>query len=50
MSGRLMAVQKFNAGQQQVRFMLPAGKLSKGIYILEALINGKKYTGRVLKE
>ena len=50
MSGRLMAAQKFNAGQQQVRFMLPAGKLSKGIYILEALINGKKYTGRVLKE
>ena len=50
MPGRLMAAQKFNAGQQQVRFMLPAGKLSKGIYILEALINGKKYTGRVLKE
>lgn len=50
MSGRLMAAQKFNAGQQQVRFMLPAGKLSKGIYILEALINGKKYTSRVLKD
>jgi len=50
MSGRLMAYQKIGVGQQQVQFILPAGGLGKGIYQLQAEINGKKYIRRVLKE
>lgn len=50
MSGRLMAVQKFNAGQQQLEFKIPAGKLNNGVYLLQAIINGKRFTSRVSKE
>jgi len=50
MSGRLMATQKFTAGQQQIEFMIPQGRLSKGIYQLEAIINDKKYIKQVIKE
>ena len=50
MSGRLMATQKFVTGEQQIQFMLSAGKLSKGVYQLQAIINDKKYIKQVFKE
>ena len=50
MAGRLMATQRFNQGEQQIQFMIPAGKLSKGAYMLQAVINGNKFTRQVQKE
>ncbi len=50
MAGRLMAARNFNQGEQQVQFIIPAGKLSKGNYILQAVINGNKYTKQVQRE
>lgn len=50
MAGRLMATQKIAMGEQQIQFMLPAGKLSRGVYQLQAVINGKKFIKQVLKE
>lgn len=50
LAGRLMARQNFGQGEQLITFKLPSGKLSKGIYMLEAVINGNRFTARVLKE
>lgn len=50
MSSRLMARQSFGAGQQLINFNLPSGRLSSGIYLLEAVIGKEKYVSRVLKE
>lgn len=50
MSGRLIAYQKIGVGQQQVQINLGAGRLSPGMYHLQAVINGKKYIRQVLKE
>ncbi len=50
MSGRLMATQKIAVGEQQVQFLLPPGKLSRGIYLLQALINGNEFIKQVIKE
>ena len=50
MSGRLMATQRFNQGEQQIQFMVSAGKISRGVYMLQAVINGNKFTRQVLKE
>ena len=50
MAGRLMASQKIAIGQQQVQFVIPAGKLNKGVYQLQAEINGNKYVKQVLKD
>ena len=50
MAGRLMATQKIAIGEQQVQFILPAGKLSKGVYQLQAEINGNKFIKQVIKE
>lgn len=48
--GRVMASQKIAIGQQQVEFVIPAGKLNKGVYQLQAEINGNKYVKQVLKD
>jgi hypothetical protein len=50
MAGRLMAKQSFGQGEQQMQFILPAGKLAGGVYILQAFIGNEKYVTRVLKE
>jgi len=51
MSGRLYAKQSFKKGEQQIRFKLPAGQLSKGTYLLKAIImNGSRFTAKVIKE
>ncbi len=50
LSGRLMATQKIAVGEQQIQFKLPAGKLSRGVYQLQAEINGKKFIKQVIKE
>ncbi|HWR32461.1 MAG TPA: T9SS type A sorting domain-containing protein, partial [Chitinophagaceae bacterium] len=50
MAGRLMLKQAFGPGEQQVSFQIPPGKLSKGVYLLEAIVNGSRFTARVLKE
>lgn len=50
MAGRLMARQSFGPGEQLITFNLPPGKLSNGVYLLEAIINGRRFTARVLKE
>jgi hypothetical protein len=50
MAGRLMATQKIAIGQQQIQFILPAGKLSRGVYQLKAEINGRKFIKQVIKE
>ncbi len=49
-SGRLVAIQKIASGSQQIEFILPAGIQSRGGYQLQAIINGKKFNNRVLKE
>ena len=50
MAGRLIAVQKISIGEQQVQFILPAGKLGIGVYQLQAEINGRKYIKQVIKQ
>lgn len=50
MSGRLMASQKIALGEQQIQFFTPAGKLSNGVYQLQAEINGNKFTRQVIKD
>jgi hypothetical protein len=50
MSGRLYAKQNFQKGDQQIRFKLPAKKLSKGVYILNAIMNEKRFTAKVVRE
>ena len=50
MSGRVIAIQKFAAGEIQIRFIIPAAKLSSGAYQLLAIINNNKYLKQVLKE
>ncbi len=50
MAGRLRAKQKFNPGEQQMQFILPAGKLSRGVYQLQAEINGRKFIRQVIKD
>lgn len=50
MSGRLMARQAFGQGEQQIQFIMPAGKLAGGVYLLQAVIGNEKFITRVLKE
>lgn len=50
MAGRLMATQKLATGEQQVQFILPAGKLSRGNYQLQAEINNSTFIKQVIKE
>lgn len=50
MAGRLIATQKIAIGEQQVQLILPAGKISRGLYQLHAEINGRKFVKQVLKE
>jgi hypothetical protein len=50
MTGRLMASRSFNQGEQQLQFIIPSGKLSKGVYILQAVINGNRFTKKVQRE
>ncbi len=50
LNGRLVAKQSFKQGAQQIQFNLPAAKLSRGIYVLEAVINRNRFTASVLKE
>ena len=45
-----MARQGFGPGEQQIQFIMPAGKLAGGAYLLEAVIGNDKYVTRVLKE
>lgn len=48
MSGRLLARRTIGPGEQLVSFNIPA--VATGTYILQAVINGKAYTAKVLKE
>lgn len=50
MAGRLIARQMISQGEQQITFNLPSGKVSAGIYLLEAFIGNQKFVTRVLKE
>ena len=50
MSGRLIARQSFKQGEQQMRFNLLNGKTSRGVYLLSAMLNGRRFTTRVMKE
>ena len=50
MAGRLMATQKIAMGEQQIQFILPAAKLSRGVYQLQAVINGNKFIKQVIKD
>ena len=50
MAGRLMARQAFGPGEQQIQFIMPAGKLAGGVYLLQAVIGNEKFVTRVLKE
>jgi hypothetical protein len=50
MAGRLMATQKFAIGEQQLQFTLATAKLSRGLYQLQAEINGRKYSKQVIKQ
>lgn len=49
MTGRLITTQHFSKGQQQFQLNLPAG-MSRGVYNLQALIDGNKFIKQVLKE
>jgi hypothetical protein len=48
MSGRLMARRTIGPGEQLITFNIPAA--AAGTYNLQAVINGKTYTAKVLKE
>jgi len=48
MSGRLVARRTIGPGEQLVSFNIPAA--AAGPYILKAVMNGKTYTAKVLKE
>ena len=50
MGGRLIARQSFGQNEQQIVFNLSSGSLSKGVYLLEAIIGRDRFTARVLKE
>lgn len=50
MSGRLMARKAFGLGEQQIQFNIPSGRLSGGVYLLQAVIGNEKYLARVIKE
>ncbi len=47
-SGRLVARRTIGPGEQLVSFTIPAA--AAGTYVLQAVINGKTYTAKVLKE
>lgn len=49
-SGRLIATERFVKGQQQVPFDLPPGRVSRGIYSLQTIINGQRFVKQVMKE
>lgn len=49
MNGRLVARRAIGPGEQQIAFAIP-GTVAAGSYILQAVINGKNYTAKVLKE
>lgn len=49
MTGRLITTQRISKGQQQFQLNLPAG-ISRGVYNLQVLIDGKKFIKQVLKE
>ncbi|MEI2739645.1 MAG: T9SS type A sorting domain-containing protein [Chitinophagaceae bacterium] len=50
MAGRVVARQSFVQGEQLVQFNIPAERTARGIYILQAFINGQIYTMRVQRE
>jgi hypothetical protein len=50
MAGRLIAPQRIAVGEQQVLFIIPSGKISKGVYHLHAHINSRRFIKQVLKE
>lgn len=49
MAGRIVARRAIGAGEQQIVFAIP-GTAAAGTYMLQAVINGKTYTTKVLKE
>jgi hypothetical protein len=50
MSGKLITRQAFGPGDQIIQFNISAGKLSGGVYLLQAFIGNEKFIARVLKE
>lgn len=50
MAGRLVARQFFAPGEQTIQFNIPEARTAKGVYILQAIINGQTYTTRVQRE
>lgn len=49
MTGRLVARRAIGPGEQQMEFAI-SGTAAAGTYVLQAVINGKAYTTKVLKE
>ena len=50
LAGRLVARQFFAPGEQTIQFNIPEARTAKGVYILQAIINGQTYTTRVQRE
>ncbi len=48
-NGRILATQPISMGDQFIPFYLPPGKISRGVYFLQAIINGEKYIKQVQK-
>lgn len=49
MTGRLVARRAIGPGEQQMEFAI-SGTAAAGTYVLQAVINGKTYTAKLLKE
>jgi hypothetical protein len=50
-SGKLIRQTVFNdLSQGQIQFILPAVNLSKGVYLLNAMVDGEIFTERILKQ
>ncbi len=50
MAGRLVAKRVIGQGEQLVEWKLPSGAMASGTYVLQAFINGRTYTSKVVKE
>ncbi|MEO8111749.1 MAG: Calx-beta domain-containing protein [Ginsengibacter sp.] len=49
-AGSLIAAKNFQAGSNFIQFDLPSNTLSKGIYLLEANVDGEVFNYRLVKE
>ncbi len=49
-AGSLIVAKNFQSGSNFIQFALPSNTLSKGIYLLEAKVDGELFTYRLVKE